>query len=149
MNKLVSQDIKNLINKKPLAVIIKGNPKYIDNPKIKPLADKFYSEIKSILEQLGYIVNFDDGLSYTLPDTNAAVWIAHSRGISRLRYAPKNIVTIALDTADNYNSEQVHKISNLDKRQKVMDDNGNDPKHYQLSKIDIKNILSLKVINHA
>lgn len=140
----ISQDIKQLINKKLIAIIIKGNPKYITNPKIKPLADKFYDEIKSMLEQLGYIVKFDDGLPYTLPDTNAVIWIGHSRGNDRLKYAPKNIITIALDTKDNYNSERVHKILDLDKRQKIMDDNGIDPKHYQLSDLDIKNILSLK-----
>ena len=146
----ISQDIKDLIlesakkQNKHLAIIIKGNPKYIKIPQIKPLANKFYNNIKLMLEQLGYIVKFDAGLPHTLPDINANVWIAHSRGIDRLQYAPKNIITIALDTKDSYDSEANKKILDSNKLQKIRDDNGIDPKHYELSDLDIKNILALK-----
>ena len=33
----------------PVAIIIKGNPKYLNNPKVKPLAEAFYAEIEGIL----------------------------------------------------------------------------------------------------
>ena len=32
--------------KKPLAIIVKGNPKYINNPAIMPIAKAFYKEIE-------------------------------------------------------------------------------------------------------
>ena len=68
-------------SKNKTAVIIKGNPKFIDNNKD---ADSFYEEIKSFLEDLGFEVSFDKGEPYTSPD-KADLWIGHSRGADRLR----------------------------------------------------------------
>ncbi len=81
------------------AVIIKGNPKFItDNPD----ADRFYGEVKSFLEELGYFVTFDAGEPYTSP-IKADLWIAHSRGSERLRYAPEGTKTIALGSEGGIN----------------------------------------------
>ena len=74
------------------AVIIKGNPKFVEN---NPLADKFYNELKDFLTSLGYKISFDVGEPYTQPE-EADVWVGHSRGSDRLRFASENTKTIAL-----------------------------------------------------
>lgn len=102
-----------------LAVIVKGNPKYIKKPRIKPMADQFYSDIKSILENQGYSVELNPGRPYTRPDISAALWVGHSRGVDRLRFAEPNIKTIAL---------------------KTLTDDWADKGHYQLSEEDLKNL---------
>jgi len=116
--------IVEMVNKKPLAVIIKGNPKYLRMPKIKPLAIAFYAEIKQLLIARGFRVTFDPGKEYTSPDKTAKAWIAHSRGIDRLRFAPKTVQTIALQTKDHTKTYKNH------------DERGVDPLHYQLSDAD-------------
>jgi hypothetical protein len=70
---------------KPTAVIVKGNPKFIND---NPVADNFYKEIKAFLETLNYKVSFDKGEPYTSPP-KADLWIGHSRGVDRLRFAPE------------------------------------------------------------
>jgi hypothetical protein len=105
---------------KPLAVIIKGNPKYIDDPKNKPLATEFYNEIKQLLVARGFRVTFSSGAAYSTPNLTAKAWIAHSRGIDRLQYTPKTVQTIALQTMDHLKPYK----------------NGDDPLHYQLSEAD-------------
>lgn len=110
---------------KPLAVIVMGNPKYIDDPKIRTKAMAFYMKVKMFLWPR-YQVKLDVGQPFTLPDTNAALWVGHSRGIDRLQYAPKGIKTIALQT-QAYN--QLYTDN---------DERGRDPKHYELSVQDIK-----------
>ena len=117
-------EFEKVAAKKPLAVIVKGNPKYISDPKIEPMANKFYAEVAQLLENKGYRVAFDPGLEYTSPDTSAQVWIGHSRGIDRLRFAPEHIKTIELLTQDH-----TMKFVNNDER-------GSAPEHYQLSKED-------------
>lgn len=72
------------------AVIIKGNPKFIEN---NIEADNFYKEIKDFLETLNYEVSFDKGEPYTSPK-KADLWIGHSRGVDRLRFAHKDIYTL-------------------------------------------------------
>jgi hypothetical protein len=74
------------------AIIIKGNPKFIEG---NVSAENFYNDLRTFLEGLGYIVSFDDGESYTTPP-EADLWIGHSRGSDRLRFAPKSTKTIAL-----------------------------------------------------
>lgn len=123
-----------LENTKPLAVVIQGNPKYLEDPKIAPLAKKFYEEIRHLLQARGYEVKFDRGEAYTTPDLQAAVWVAHSRGIDRLRFAPKSVKTIALKTMDHGK----HYHSN--------DERGNDPDHYRLS---LEDIAALKALSAA
>jgi hypothetical protein len=109
---------------KPLAVIIMGNPRYIDDPKIRTKALAFYMKVKMFLTPR-YQVKLDAGQPFTLPDTTAALWVGHSRGIDRLQYAPKGIKTIALQTQDH---DQLYASD---------DERGRDPKHYELSAQDI------------
>lgn len=78
------------------AVIIKGNPKYVDAPEYKDLATSFYNELSSKLEALGYDATFDPGKPYTQPEP-ADLWVGHSRGIDRLRFAPKGVKTLRVD----------------------------------------------------
>jgi hypothetical protein len=121
--------------KKPLAIIIKGNPKYLRQPKIKPLAAKFYAEIEQLLREKGYEVEFDAGKPYTAPKMYAAVWIGHSRGIDRLRFARRSTATIALQTKDH------------DQEFESNDERGTSPLHYELSDADRAAIAALP--NHV
>lgn len=77
------------------AVIITGNPKFItDNPS----ADRFYGDIQRHLENHGYTVTRDPGADYTRPET-ADLWVGHSRGEGRLRFAPTGTRTVALGSS--------------------------------------------------
>jgi hypothetical protein len=111
-------------DRRPLAVIVKGNPKYLRDRRVKPMAEAFYADVKERLEKRGYRVEFDAGQPYTLPNEKAKVWVGHSRGIDRLDHAPAHIKTIALQTED-------HK-----KTFASLDAHGRDPSHYQLSEKD-------------
>jgi L-amino acid N-acyltransferase YncA len=62
-----------------LAVIIKGNPKFINTP----LAKSYYSDIETFLKSLGYTVEFNAGKDYTRPRQDADLYIGHSRGADR------------------------------------------------------------------
>ena len=95
---------------KPLAVIITGNPKYINDPDISQIAKSFYNLVETILINKGFDVEFDSGRSYTLPNVNALVWVAHSKGISRLKYAPTTIKTIALECEADDGMDHLHYI---------------------------------------
>lgn len=112
---------------KPLAVIVKGNPKYLNDPAVKPMADKLYDEIKQLLQDR-YTVKFDPGKAYTQPSDQAKLWIGHSRGIDRLQFAPKGVKTYALQTAGHKKDYQSH------------DESGHDPLHYELSDKDRKRL---------
>lgn len=82
------------------AVIIKGNPKFI----IGNLdADRFYDEVKHFLEDQGFSATFDLGESYSSP-VKADLWIGHSRGNDRLRFAPTGTKTIMLATLGGINN---------------------------------------------
>lgn len=56
-----------------LAIIVKGNSKYIRSHRMKRLAQVFYDEIRTILQAKGYTVEFDEGKAYTLPKVWAGV----------------------------------------------------------------------------
>ena len=73
------------------AIIIKGNPKYLNTPH----ADKFYNDVADHLKGHGYSVSFDSGEAHTIPES-ADLWVGHSRGAGRLKYAPAGTKTIAL-----------------------------------------------------
>jgi GNAT superfamily N-acetyltransferase len=81
---------------RPTAVIVKGNPKYIDG---NAQADKFYGKLAKFVESKGYAVSFDPGTPHTSPK-KADLWIGHSRGIDRLRFAPKGTATIAMGSPE-------------------------------------------------
>ena len=74
------------------AVIILGNPKYI---KGNDDAINFYKELKGYLEGLGYIVTFDKGEPHTEPPM-ADLWVGHSRGADRLRFAPEGVKVLGI-----------------------------------------------------
>lgn len=76
------------------AIIIKGNPQYIEGNED---ADKFYNELKTMLDNLGYAAEFDPGEPHTIPDESAALWVGHSRGKDRLRFAPETVKTLYVD----------------------------------------------------
>lgn len=84
------------------AVIIKGNPKFVDGNRD---ADRFYNELKLFLESLGYVVSLDTGEPYTEPKA-ADVWVGHSRGVDRLRFASEGTVTIAIGAEGGINHPQ-------------------------------------------
>lgn len=81
---------------RPLAIIIKGNPKYIEDPQAKPMADAFYGAIEAILLAGGLRVEFDSGEPRTIPRAGAAAWLGHSRGADRLQYAPPGVLTLEI-----------------------------------------------------
>lgn len=78
------------------AIIIKGNPRYIEGNRY---AEAFYRELESFLTGLGYEVSFDPGEPYTTPPP-ADLWVGHSRGAGRLKFAPKGTRTLALGTIE-------------------------------------------------
>jgi hypothetical protein len=49
------------------------------------LAEAYYDEIATYVRQLGFTPTFDPGEEKTCPDMTAAFWIAHSRGVDRIR----------------------------------------------------------------
>jgi len=74
------------------AVVVKGNPKFIaGNEK----ADKFYSALQAALQGAGYDVSFDPGEPFTEPPP-ADLWVGHSRGADRLRFAPAATRAVAI-----------------------------------------------------
>lgn len=111
-------------------MIVKGNPKYLNDRKVKNQADAFYARIKSLMEQRGYRVTYDAGEERTRPDVTADVWIAHSRGVDRLRFAPDGVRTYAIETKGS----EVGKTN---------DEIGFDPDHYLLSEKDIKELRAI------
>jgi hypothetical protein len=81
------------------AVIIRGNPKFIaDNP----AAEDFYANLQKHMEQQGYAVTQDAGEPHTTPPA-ANVWLGHSRGVDRFRFAPEGTRTIGLGAPDGIN----------------------------------------------
>lgn len=70
--------------KKLLAVIIKGNPKYIHND----IARLYYKDIANYLKQKDFKVQFDEGKEYTRPRIDADLYIGHSRGVDRYNHMP-------------------------------------------------------------
>lgn len=76
-----------IMNDKPLAVIILGNSERMIGK--ERLAATFYKAIEQHLIANGFRVEFDDGLPKTCPDLTAALWVAHSRGVDRIRCIPE------------------------------------------------------------
>jgi hypothetical protein len=84
-----------LSKQKPLAVIIKGNP----NRKQPKTPGNLYPKLKKYLQDQGFQVEFDEGKPHTIPNINAQLWIGHSRGAGRLKFAPKYITTISIGSS--------------------------------------------------
>lgn len=79
-----------------LAVIIMGDPAAVAG---REDAENFYRQIGQHLENNGFVVQYDPGLAETQP-IEADVWIAHSRGADRLKFAPSKTATVALSAPD-------------------------------------------------
>lgn len=62
------------------AVLVTGNPRYIN----KPIAVNYYKEIVNFLKSNGVDTIIDPGNDYTCPP-KADFYIGHSRGASRIR----------------------------------------------------------------
>lgn len=84
------------------AIIIKGNPKYINGSDI---ANQFYDDLKELVTHFGFLVSFDKGEPYTSPSEEADLWIGHSRGADRLSYAPSHIETIFVDQFQDWQAD--------------------------------------------
>lgn len=85
------------------AIIITGNPARTSD---RARAEAFYRELASFLESLEFPVAFDAGEPYTVP-APADLWVGHSRGADRLRFAPPGTMTIGIGvppTADGTSS---------------------------------------------
>ena len=80
---------------KPLAIIIKGNP----SRKQPNTPGNLYPKLKKYLQQKGFKVEFDEGKPHTTPNLKAQLWIGHSRGADRLKFAPKHITTISIGSS--------------------------------------------------
>lgn len=78
------------------AVIVTGNPKYVAN---NPKAEEFYANLEKLLQGQGYNTARDPGAEHTEP-APADLWVGHSRGADRLRWAPSSTKTLALGSGD-------------------------------------------------
>ncbi|MGA1354052.1 MAG: NUDIX domain-containing protein [Candidatus Limnocylindrus sp.] len=89
------------------AVIIEGNPFYTRGRDAENYR-RYYNEIKEQVHAAGYDdVIFDEGADYTVPPS-ADLWVGHSRGADRLRFAPSSTRTLDItkyeDGIDEYNA---------------------------------------------
>lgn len=65
-----------------LGVIIKGNPKYLNES-----SDAYYREIEDYLRKSGVDkVEYDAGEDFTRPRQDADIYIGHSRGAGRFEF---------------------------------------------------------------
>ncbi len=76
-------------------VIITGNPKFVEN---NSQAKNFYSEIEKFLLNNACEVMIDPGAPYTKPPI-ADLWIGHSRGADRLKFAPEGVKILAIGSS--------------------------------------------------
>ncbi len=74
--------------------------------KDNPDAESFYNELGKYLARQGVDVSYDPGEPYTSPEP-ADIWIGHSRGVDRLRFAPDDTQTIGL-SAPHYEGAILH-----------------------------------------
>ena len=74
------------------AIIITGNPALIRR---NARAAEFYLELQAFLEELGYAVATDPGKAQTIPPV-ADLWVGHSKGSDRLRFAPQGTRAIGI-----------------------------------------------------
>jgi hypothetical protein len=99
------------------AVIIKGNPYYTKYGRDADKYKKYYKDIASLLREAGYTdISYDDGEPGTEP-RKADLWLGHSRGADRLRFAPKGTKTLKIDDyeegGDNYSDLLLDKMHRL------------------------------------
>ena len=80
---------------RPTAVIVKGNPRWTEGAH-KDVSRQFYDAMTALLQDQGYGVSEDPGEPFTQP-VDANLWVGHSRGIDRLRFAPATTRTVSVD----------------------------------------------------
>ena len=76
--------------------LITGNPDHIEG---NARAAAYYATIERLLRKRGHEVKRDPGLPYTVPE-ESDLWIGHSRGADRLRFAPEHTETLAFGAPD-------------------------------------------------
>jgi hypothetical protein len=107
------------------AVIVKGNPAR-DTP---GTYGGIYEDLKEFLEEMNIKVSFDAGEPYTTPK-DADIWIGHSRGVDRLRFAPEGTLTIKIGSHDEDALNHPEEITSSDPDD--YDDLSNDEKRKHL-----------------
>ena len=126
-----------LVKKAAKAVIIKGNPGYIGED---PTATKFYTDLARQLTRRGYDdVAFDPGKPFTSPP-EADLWVGHSRGADRLRFAPPGTKTIDLGPLEHPKSvkryQETRRLAEergIPYSQLPLKDRSPVPEHYQVT----------------
>ena len=96
--------------KRKKAVIIKGNPYYLEQGPDTAGYAAYYKDIENELRSAGYDdVVYDRGDPMTSPPP-ADLWVGHSRGASRLRFAPKGTKTLNITEYEDGINEYKAKI---------------------------------------
>lgn len=75
--------LKTALTSTAAVVLIVGNPEKMKGQ--EKLAGAYYRAITDFVESQGFAVKVDPGEPKTCPDMSAAFWIAHSRGVDRIR----------------------------------------------------------------
>jgi hypothetical protein len=88
--------------------IIKGNPE-VDTGNAHNYAS-FYEDVAKVVGENGFTYSFDDGLGGTLPP-GGKLWIGHSRGGDRLRFAPKEVATLKLDDFEPAEAKEKQRLA--------------------------------------
>jgi GNAT superfamily N-acetyltransferase len=104
-------------SKRKKAVIIKGNPYYLEQGPDTAGYAAYYKAIEDELRSAGYEdVVYDKGEPMTLPPP-ADLWVGHSRGASRLRFAPKGTKTLNItEYEDGINEYKAELLREMRKR---------------------------------
>jgi RimJ/RimL family protein N-acetyltransferase len=104
-------------SKRKKAVIIKGNPYYLEQGPDTAGYSAYYKAIEDELRSAGYDdVVYDRGDPMTLPPP-ADLWVGHSRGASRLRFAPKGTKTLNItEYEDGINEYKAELLREMRKR---------------------------------
>lgn len=103
--------------KRKKAVIIKGNPYYLEQGPDTEGYAAYYRDIENELRKAGYEdVVYDKGEPMTSPPP-ADLWVGHSRGASRLRFAPKGTKTLNItEYEDGINEYKAKLLTEMRKR---------------------------------
>lgn len=109
--------LDKLAAKRKKAVIIKGNPYYLEQGPDTAGYRAYYKDIENELRNAGYgDVVYDKGESGTSPPP-ADLWVGHSRGASRLRFAPKGTKTLNItEYEDGINAYKAKLLREMHKR---------------------------------
>ncbi len=103
--------------KRKKAVIIKGNPYYLEQGPDRAGYASYYRDIENELRKAGYgEVVYDKGEPMTSPPP-ADLWVGHSRGAGRLRFAPKGTKTLNItEYEDGINEYKAKLLREMRKR---------------------------------